>query len=94
MLRGQSEDEVDFPFRVSEAEMRIIEMVPRPPSSILLLGRSGTGKTTVLVFRLFAAWLAAYQHTSKHLQAVFVTASATLKEQVGAAWQCVPTTPA
>jgi hypothetical protein len=37
--------------RVSEAEMRIIEMVPRPPSSILLLGRSGTGKTTVLVFR-------------------------------------------
>lgn len=39
------------PRRVSEAEMRIIEMVPRPPCSILLLGRSGTGKTTVLVFR-------------------------------------------
>lgn len=64
--------------------MRIIEMVPRPPSSILLLGRSGTGKTTVLVFRLFSAWLASYQHSHQHLQAVFVTASATLKEQVSA----------
>jgi len=42
--------------RVSEAELRIIEAVPRPPASMLLLGRSGTGKTTVLVFRLFGAW--------------------------------------
>jgi hypothetical protein len=62
--------------------MRIIELEPRPPASILLLGRSGTGKTTVLVFRLFAAWLSAYQHTHRHQQCVFVTASATLKEQV------------
>jgi ABC-type Na+ transport system ATPase subunit NatA len=62
--------------------MRIIELEPRPPASILLLGRSGTGKTTVLVFRLFAAWLSAYQHTHTHQHCVFVTASATLKEQV------------
>jgi hypothetical protein len=62
--------------------MRIIELEPRPPASILLLGRSGTGKTTVLVFRLFAAWLSAYQHTHRHQHCVFVTASATLKEQV------------
>eukprot|EP00775_Hariotina_reticulata_P001454 gene1454-1796_t len=82
VLRGQGEDEVDFPFRVSEAELRIIEAIPRPPASMLLLGRSGTGKTTVLVFRLFGAWLSKYQHSEGHLQAVFVTASATLKEQV------------
>jgi len=47
VLRGQSEDEVEFPFRVSEQELDIIENVPRPPASMLLLGRSGTGKTTV-----------------------------------------------
>ena len=63
--------------------MRIIEYVPRPPASLLLLGRSGTGKTTVLVFRLFANWLSVYQHSAGHQQTVFVTASATLKEQVG-----------
>lgn len=37
----------------------------------------------VLVFRMFFRWLATYQHSEKHLQAVFVTASKTLKEQVG-----------
>lgn len=47
MLRGQREDEVEFPFRVSEQELDIIERVPHPPASMLLLGRSGTGKTTV-----------------------------------------------
>lgn len=83
MLRGQGEDEVEFPFRVSEQELDIIERVPHPPASMLLLGRSGTGKTTVLVFRMFFQWLAAYQHSERHMQAVFVTASATLKEQVG-----------
>jgi len=30
--------------RVSEAELRIIEAVPRPPASMLLLGRSGTAR--------------------------------------------------
>lgn len=30
-------------------------------------------------------WLARYQHSEEHYSAVFVTASATLKEQVGMA---------
>ena len=34
---------VDFPFRVTELEHAIINLQPRPPSSVLLLGRSGTG---------------------------------------------------
>jgi hypothetical protein len=47
VLHGQREDEVEFPFRLSEQELDIIEKVPHPPASMLLLGRSGTGKTTV-----------------------------------------------
>jgi hypothetical protein len=47
VLRGQREDEVELPFRVSEQELSIIERQPSPPASLLLLGRSGTGKTTV-----------------------------------------------
>lgn len=39
----------------------------------------------VLVFRMFFRWLAKYHHSDQvHYQAVFVTASKTLKEQVGA----------
>lgn len=39
----------------------------------------------VLVFRMFFRWLAKYYHSDQvHYQAVFVTASKTLKEQVGA----------
>lgn len=53
------DEDVDFPFRVSPTEQRIIEMVS--PSSIILLGRSGTGKTTCAVFRVYGAWLA--RHT-------------------------------
>lgn len=33
---------------------------------------------------MFFEWLSAYQQSHKHMQAVFVTASKTLKEQVGA----------
>ena len=45
---------MDWPFRVSEAEQRIIEL--QSPSSIILLGRSGTGKTTCAVFRMWSRW--------------------------------------
>ena len=54
-----SDAEVDFPFRVSPAEQRIIEL--NAPESIILLGRSGTGKTTCAVFRMFAHWLASWR---------------------------------
>ena len=51
---------MDFKFKVSPAEQRIIELRPDPPSSIILLGRSGTGKTTCAVFRMFGRWLYAH----------------------------------
>ncbi|XP_072045621.1 TPR and ankyrin repeat-containing protein 1-like isoform X2 [Amphiura filiformis] len=48
---------VDFPFRVTELEHAIINLQPRPPSSVLLLGRSGTGKTTCCLYRLWTAFV-------------------------------------
>ena len=83
VMSGLAEAQVDFMFKLSPQERDLITMVPSPPSSIILLGRSGTGKTTCAVFRLWTAWLAPYlsrAHETPHT--VFVTASATLREQV------------
>ena len=44
--------EVDFPFCVTDLEHAIINLQPKPPSSILLLGRSGTGE-----YRIYTNWL-------------------------------------
>ncbi|PSC76135.1 TPR and ankyrin repeat-containing 1-like isoform A [Micractinium conductrix] len=81
VLEGVDENTADFSFRVSPEEQAIIEMVPQPPRSIILLGRSGTGKTTVAVFRMWSHWLTAWRRGDAYNQ-VFVTASATLQEQV------------
>jgi len=43
------EIKVDFPFRVTDLEHAIINL--QTPSPILLLGRSGTGKTTCCLYR-------------------------------------------
>ena len=45
--------EIDFPFRVTEEEHDIINFEPTPHSSIILIGRSGTGKTTCILYRLW-----------------------------------------
>ena len=45
--------EIDFPFRVTEEEHDIINFAPSPQSSIILIGRSGTGKTTCILYRLW-----------------------------------------
>ena len=54
----------DFPFQVSELEQAIIHLEPLNKCSILLLGRSDTGKTTSCLYRLFTRytkyWDAAY----------------------------------
>lgn len=80
--------QVEFPFKLSPQEYDLITLTPSPPSSIILLGRSGTGKTTVAVYRLWGNWLR--HHTNPALDpchAVFVTASATLREQVARAFR-------
>jgi hypothetical protein len=42
-----------IPITLDPEEQRLIALVPNPESSILLLGRSGTGKTTCLVYRIW-----------------------------------------
>ena len=55
---------VDFPFKVTELEHSIINLHPNPPAPIILLGRSGTGKTTCCLYRLWSAFLR-YWETSR-----------------------------
>ena len=53
VLDDRRENNVDFPFRVSELEQAVINLKPKPMSSLLLLGRSGTGKTICCLYRLW-----------------------------------------
>ncbi|XP_071941655.1 TPR and ankyrin repeat-containing protein 1-like [Antedon mediterranea] len=55
---------VDFPFRVTEKEHAIIHINPKPPCSLLLLGRSGTGKTTCCLYRLWSCFLKYWEMAS------------------------------
>ncbi|XP_020222260.1 uncharacterized protein LOC109804810 [Cajanus cajan] len=59
LLSDRNSDELDLPFEVSDEEYEIILF----PKSTFVLGRSGTGKTTVLTMKLF-------QKESKHHMAV------------------------
>ncbi|KAL4228783.1 TPR and ankyrin repeat-containing protein 1 [Mactra antiquata] len=56
------ETKVDFPFRVTDLEHAIINLKSNAP--ILLLGRSGTGKTTCCLYRLWSKFHA-YWTTAK-----------------------------
>ncbi|XP_033107816.1 TPR and ankyrin repeat-containing protein 1-like [Anneissia japonica] len=59
-----SRTRVDFPFRVTEKEHAIIHINPQPPCSILLLGRSGTGKTTCCLYRLWSSFVAYWNNAA------------------------------
>ena len=71
------------PLQVSPAELEIISMNPQPPASLIVVGRSGTGKTTCAVFRMFSRWYAGWKQ-GEQLNMVFITASGTLQLQVRA----------
>ncbi|XP_019462940.1 PREDICTED: uncharacterized protein LOC109361863 [Lupinus angustifolius] len=49
LLSDCNDNEIDLPFEVTDEEKEII----RFPKSAFVLGRSGTGKTTVLIMKLF-----------------------------------------
>ncbi|KAK9807285.1 hypothetical protein WJX73_007725 [Symbiochloris irregularis] len=87
VLDSMDDSVVDFPFRVSPAEQEIIELEPDPPAPMLLVGRSGTGKTTCAVFRMWARWHTFYQQSTEPFNQVFLTASATLRQQVAKAFR-------
>jgi flagellar biosynthesis GTPase FlhF len=48
---------IDFPFKPTELEHAIISMKQDPPCPLLLLGRSGTGKTTCCLYRLWSRYV-------------------------------------
>ncbi|KAG8931119.1 hypothetical protein FRC00_000874 [Tulasnella sp. 408] len=70
-------DETNFMFSLSAPENRIITH----PSSCLVLGRSGTGKTTCMLFRIIGLDIAA-KNQGQTLRQVFVTRSRTLARKV------------
>lgn len=53
VLHSNPTAKVDFPFRVTELEHAIINLRQSQPCPIILLGRSGTGKTTCCLYRLW-----------------------------------------
>lgn len=57
---------VDFPFQVTDAEDLIIRRELNPARPLLLLGRSGTGKTTCLLYRLFRRHHAYWEQASEN----------------------------
>ena len=73
--QDMGESEVDFPFRVSPSEQAIIENDPDPPCSIVLVGRSGTGKTTCAVFRMWARWLTFHHHSTEPFHQVSLSSA-------------------
>ncbi|KAK9854785.1 hypothetical protein WJX84_000152 [Apatococcus fuscideae] len=85
VLEGLDDAKIDFPFRVSPSEQRIIEM--DAPTSIILVGRSGTGKTTCAVYRMWSQWLTARSMGSTAFHQIFITASVTLRVQVAKAFR-------
>jgi ABC-type Fe3+/spermidine/putrescine transport system ATPase subunit len=48
---------IEVPFNLSFEETELVKM---PMSSIFILGRSGTGKTTVLIFRMLGIQQVSY----------------------------------
>ena len=54
ILEGDNAKKVDFPFKVTELEDAIIRLQQDPPRPVILIGRSGTGKTTCCLYRLWS----------------------------------------
>ncbi|XP_067417029.1 TPR and ankyrin repeat-containing protein 1 isoform X2 [Emydura macquarii macquarii] len=52
----------EYPFRVGELEYAVIDLSPKPLEPIILIGRSGTGKTTCCLYRL---WKKFYSYWEK-----------------------------
>ncbi|XP_064596809.1 TPR and ankyrin repeat-containing protein 1-like [Liolophura sinensis] len=59
----QTDTKVDFPFKVTDMEHAIISLQLGAP--VLLLGRSGTGKTTCCLYRLWHAYLRYWTQASQ-----------------------------
>jgi hypothetical protein len=91
LLLADKTDVTDLPFTPGPLEHEIIHYHPEPKRSILLMGRSGTGKTTCLVFRMWAEYMA---DENKQPRQLFLTKNNVLRTEVersfksmGLAWR-------
>ncbi|NXP52019.1 TRNK1 protein, partial [Heliornis fulica] len=55
---------VEYPFRVGELEHAVIDLNPKPMEPIILIGRSGTGKTTCCLYRLWKKFYSYWEKSS------------------------------
>ncbi|XP_019393683.1 PREDICTED: TPR and ankyrin repeat-containing protein 1 isoform X1 [Crocodylus porosus] len=55
---------VEYPFRVGELEYAVIDLNPKPMEPIILIGRSGTGKTTCCLYRLWKKFHSYWERAS------------------------------
>ncbi|RIA97760.1 P-loop containing nucleoside triphosphate hydrolase protein [Glomus cerebriforme] len=72
---------LNFTFQVSEKEYEIINC----PTSAIIIGRSGTGKTTCIVFRQIASYLNSQLSPDDkvfHKRQIFITMSPNLRHRV------------
>ena len=58
--------EIEFPFRLTECECRVVNMKQTPEEPIILLGRSGTGKTTCCIYRMFAQFVTYWRKSGEN----------------------------
>ncbi|KAK1735805.1 hypothetical protein QTG54_013511, partial [Skeletonema marinoi] len=86
-------DNMDLPFTPGPKEHEIIHHRSETPKSLLLMGRSGTGKTTCLVFRMWAQYHEYRQQGTRPKQ-MFLTKNEVLCREVqrsfnnmGRAWR-------
>ncbi|XP_067837421.1 TPR and ankyrin repeat-containing protein 1-like [Heptranchias perlo] len=59
------ESRIEYPFRVGELEYAVIDLVPKPLQAIILIGRSGTGKTTCCLYRLWKRFQLYWEKTQE-----------------------------
>ncbi|KFP74594.1 TPR and ankyrin repeat-containing protein 1, partial [Acanthisitta chloris] len=55
---------VEYPFRVGELEYAVIDLNPKPMEPIILIGRSGTGKTTCCLYRLWKKFYSYWENSA------------------------------
>ncbi|KFQ26340.1 TPR and ankyrin repeat-containing protein 1, partial [Mesitornis unicolor] len=55
---------VEYPFRVGELEYAVINLNPKPMEPIILIGRSGTGKTTCCLYRLWKKFYSYWENST------------------------------
>ncbi|RPB27817.1 P-loop containing nucleoside triphosphate hydrolase protein [Terfezia boudieri ATCC MYA-4762] len=73
-----SPNEIEFPFDISKEE---IEIVKYADSAAFILGRSGTGKTTCLLFKLLCRNIAS-RNEATPIRQIFLTRSGFLAERL------------